>query len=120
MKRSYLKFLLLNSKISQLETLKLPEFFFLLFFSPKFKKLNISAIYKAIIKCSLNVPMLFIYKENLNHPNLFSESSFVIYLQILSERNSNLTTRRISRTTSRSSSTRSIEFEFNVRNHRNF
>ena len=55
----------------------------------------------------------------INHPYFFSESSFGIYLQISSERNSNLTTRRILRTTSRCSSTRNIEIKFNERNHRN-
>ena len=55
----------------------------------------------------------------INHPYIFSESSFGIYLQISSERNSNLTTRRILRTTSRCSSTRNIEIKFNERNHRN-
>ena len=55
---------LLNSKISQLETLKLLEvlvFFFFLF--PKFKKLNISLIYEAIIVIfSVSLPMVNLNK----------------------------------------------------------
>ena len=56
---------------------------------------------------------------NLHLHIFLSESSFVIYLQVLLERNSNLTTKRTSRT-SRWSATRNIKFRFNISNHRNF
>ena len=45
------------------------NFFFFSFFLPKFKKLNISVIYNAIIQIfSVNLPLVFIYKfyQNLN------------------------------------------------------
>ena len=73
---------------------------------PKLKNLQTS------ITLSIIFFIFFLLRHLLsNHPNFYSESSFFLQVLRVSERNSNLTTRRTWRTTSRWSLTMNIEIE---------